>query len=426
MMRTRRSARLTVGTAVGIALVLTGVLVAGATAPADMWWPSNPPGFGNPDTHYITALGDFQDRIYAGTAGKNVAPGPTQLWRRDGRFGAWSEVRTDGLGNPDNIGIDDLLEFNGKFYAGLWNDADGGEIRRSADGSAWEAVVTGGAVTGGVGNANNSEVASLAAFSGQLYAGTLNMTNGAEIWRSASGEGGTWSAVVTGGNGDAANALITSFEVLNGKLYAGVFTYSGGRVWRTKTGAGGAGDWEDVTPAAGFGANHAVYALGVLGNYLYASTLGDSGTTPYSDSVWRCSTCNGTDWVKVLDGSLLSLYDNSRSGLVTLSTPVCTFAAAAQGAAGPADAEDMLFLIVGNPATGMEVWMTGDGAAGTWGQIGFAGFGDPNNQVPYSDESSTVYRDHLFVGTINKVDGGEIWQFLPCVYPTYVPMVLKH
>jgi len=422
MEHTRGSAWLPVGLVVSLALVLTGVGAASAVGPVDVWVLSNTPGFGSANTHYITSLGDFQDQIYAGTAGKLAAPGPTQLWRRDGRYGPWTAVSTDGLGNPNNVGIDDLVEFDGKLYAGLWNDTDGGEIQRSADGSSWIPVVT-----GGKGNLNNGEVSSLTVFDGKLYAGTLNMTNGAEIWRSSTGDSASWSAVVTGGNGSNANASISSFEVFNSKLYAAVFDWSGGRVWRTKTGTGSAGDWVDVTPSpAGFGQNHGILALGVLGGRLYASTLGDPGA-PYSATVWRCSACDGSDWEKVLDGTVLNSQTSGNSGLISLPSLLCPIPGMAQRSAdGAAAATDVLYFIVGNSTAGMEVWATSSGSAGSWVPVGFNGFMDSHNTATYSDHSSTVYDDHLFVGTINKTVGAEIWQLLPCGYRTYLPVVLRN
>jgi hypothetical protein len=417
MKHTRRSAWLPVGLVVSLALVLTGVGAASAVAPVDVWWLSNTPGFGNPNTQNITALGAFEGQLYAGTASKKGL-GTTQLWRRNGRFGAWSLAST-GLGNPNNLGIDDLVVFGDRFYAGIWNQNDGGEIRRTSDGSTWGAVVT-----GGKGNTHNAEVTSLAVFGGKLYAGTYNDQEGAEIWCSATGADGSWSTVVAGGKGNAANFLITSFEVFNGNLYAAVLNDSGGRIWRSDT--GNLNDWEDVTASGGFGTNHGIYALGVLGGQLYASTIGDYISGSYSATVWRCATCEGSDWEKVLGEPVLSSHASTRSGLISLPSVFCPVAAAApRSAARPDPATTVLYFIVGNSATGMEVWATPTGDAGTWAQVGFEGFGDPNNQLPYSDRASAVYGDHLFVGTYNNGVGAEIWQLLPCVYQNYLPMVLK-
>ena len=68
-----------------------------------------------------------------------------------------------------------------------------------------------------------------------------------------------------------------------------------------------------------------------------------------------------------------------------------------------------LYFVVGNLATGVEVWRTADGM--DWEQVGFAGFGDPGNQLPYWGNSSAVHGDRLYVGTRNPDYGGEVWEY---------------
>src|SRR3990172_3747525 len=142
-------------------------------------------------------------------SGWDLGRGPrgagAQLWRLEG--GGWSSVMTDGFGNPSNDGIDDMIEFNGELYAGTWADEiNGGEIWRSSAGSAWSRVVS-----SRFRDSTNGEVLQFAVFDGQLYGSTWSWTDthGAEIWRSSTGDSGSWSQVVCDGfDGDSSNFRI--------------------------------------------------------------------------------------------------------------------------------------------------------------------------------------------------------------------------
>jgi hypothetical protein len=37
--------------------------------------------------------------------------------------------------------------------------------------------------------------------------------------------------------------------------------------------------------------------------------------------------------------------------------------------------------------------------------------------------ASTAYNGYFFVGTINRIDGGEIWQYVG--FPVYLPAISK-
>lgn len=115
------------------------------------------------------------------------------------KSGHWTSVVTDGFGGQYNIGIDHLIEFNGKLYAGTWNSTPnppytdtGGEIWRSSNGMEWEKVVS-----GGFGDRYNGEVFHMAVFDNQIYASTwvVTTTHGTRIWRSATGNAGDWTQV---------------------------------------------------------------------------------------------------------------------------------------------------------------------------------------------------------------------------------------
>ncbi|MBI4492460.1 MAG: SMP-30/gluconolactonase/LRE family protein [Chloroflexi bacterium] len=350
------------------------------------WVQRNLNGFGNPKNSAIRSLAPFGGQLYAGT--HNSSGSGAQLWRGSGG-GDWVAVTVNGFGDPTNAGIDHLVEFNGRLYAGTrsWDYATsasrGGQVWRSTDGGTWEQVAV-----AGFGDPSNLEVFRFAVFNNQLYAATWRSGSlGTEVWRSSSGDAGTWSRVLGSGAGDTRNAVGLAFSVFNGFLYAGTYnTTTGGEVWRTADGLA----WTQVN-ADGFGStnNRGVTGLAVFNGALYASTYGNSGTA--WGQVWRCQACDGTDWVKVVDNGSGNLNSGGQSGLEVLGS--------------------QLYLVLGNATTGLEVWRSGTGNPGDWQQVGFAGFGDSNNAESFWDNSVAVLNLGLFIGTSNSAQGGEVWQY---------------
>jgi len=261
------------------------------------WLQSNINSFGDRQNSSILTLAPFDGQLYAGTY--NWGGNGAQLWRLDSV--GWTAVITNGFGNSNNVGIDHLTEFNGQLYASTANGAEGGEVWRSANGLNWTRVAR-----QGFGVPTNGDVFRFAVFNDTLYAATWSYTtdHGAEIWRSSTGISGDWTRVVTNGFGDASNPAVLSFESFNGYLYAGTCnwnsttrTSTGGTVWRSPT--GDAGTWAPVS-TNGFGAasNMWVSSLAAFNGYLYAGTYGPSGV---GSEIWRCQVCDGSDWTKVVD-----------------------------------------------------------------------------------------------------------------------------
>ena len=89
----------------------------------------------------------------------------------------------------------------------------------------------------GFGDPQAGEVSALETFSGQLYAGTSNPTDGARIFRSP--DGLTWTPVTDPGFGiphDTAPPAILDLAVFNGRLYASTGRGNAGQIWRTLNG----------------------------------------------------------------------------------------------------------------------------------------------------------------------------------------------
>ena len=353
------------------------------------WRQVNINGFGDRWNELLLSLASFGGTLYAGTYNWDLG---AQVWRMGS---AWEQVNTNGFGDGDNLGVDHLMEFNGQLYAGTWaNEVDGGEVWRSTNGTSWDRVVS-----NGFGDPTNAEVMRFAVFGDHLYASTWSYTDthGAEIWRSDSGDSGSWTQVASDGfDGDSSNEGAVSLEVFNDYLYAGTANSdTGGEVWRTQNGT----DWSQVNDD-GFGDadNWAVSALAAFNDHLYASTRHEWGE---GAEVWSCQECDGSDWTQVVDDGFGNSDANYTSALEVF--------------------RDLLYFVVGNGSTGLEVWRTADGA--NWQQVGFAGFGDSNNIGPYWDNAAAVVNDQLYVSSVNYAQGGEIWTQQLIVY---VPLVMKN
>lgn len=360
------------------------------------WRQVNINGFFVPSTVSVTTLASFSGHLYAGTF--DLGGYGAELWRMDAA-GTWTPVTINGFDNPANMGIYHLLEFNGYLYAGTWSyESNGGEVWRSSDGQNWTQVVA-----SDFGNPTNAEVFRLSVFSNQIYAGTRSYTDehGAEIWRSSTGDAGSWQKVVTNGFDNPNNKGILTMEEFNGALYAGTFSDGpddGADLWRYD-----GNNWSAVTND-GFGNTdtYAISALAVFNDYLYAGT---GRYDPSGGQIWRCSKASGcdesSDWEVVIEDGFGN-PDNIRiNALLTWDA--------------------YLYATTFNFNTGMEVWRTVDGTH--WEQVGFAGLGDSNNRGSYWDNGMTVFNDNLYLGTFNVANGGEVWQLLRQIY---LPLVSRN
>src|SRR3990172_7510169 len=123
----------------------------------------------------------------------------------------WSQSNTDGFGDSGNTVVYSLAAYGGNLYAGTFNYS-GAEVWEY-DGASWTQVNS-----DGFGDANNKGVNSLAAYGGNLYAGTNNDTTGAEVWEY---DGASWTQANSDGFGDVDNGEVRSLTAYGGNLYAG-------------------------------------------------------------------------------------------------------------------------------------------------------------------------------------------------------------
>lgn len=150
----------------------------------------------------------------------------------------WRKVVENGFGDPKNDYAWSMASFRGKLYVSTLNTFGGAEIWRSATGEkgTWERVYKSLMFT-------NSGVRYLYADNDQaLYAGTFNKM-GAEILRTT--DGLAWTKVAKRGFGNYKNDTIRSMVRFKDYLYAGA-GHDGAELYRSKDGF----DWQlvEVTP----------------------------------------------------------------------------------------------------------------------------------------------------------------------------------
>ena len=222
----------------------------------------------------------------------------------------------------------------------------------------------------------------MAVFDNRIYGVTDSFTNthSSEIWRSTTGDAGSWGRVVENAFGDSDN-WISAFEAGATHLYAGTWNDAdGAQVWRSADGV----SWAQVN-VNGFGTtNTGIISFAEFRGQLYAGTR--NWTT--GAQIWRCTTCDAPgNWSRVMgDG----FGDKNNGHVRDLYV---------QG--------DQLYAATYNEATGLEVWRTSDGM--NWTKVGSAGFGDSNNRGAHFDRALAAFNGRLYVGTQNYPNGAEIW-----------------
>ncbi len=144
--------------------------------------------------------------------------------------------------------------------------------------------------------------------------------------------------------------------------------------------------WTPVfTDGLGNSNNTNVSSMAEFNGYFY---IGLRNVTEGGE-VWR--TSNGVDFSPVFTGGNGNIDDQRPYGLIVY--------------------QNYLYLTFSNLVTGAEVWRTSNGS--TWEQVGFNGFGDALNiHADYFDKAATIYNNSLYIGTLNNVEGGQIWQLL--------------
>jgi hypothetical protein len=272
-----------------------------------------PAGFGSPNNSFAWSMAVYGGELVVGTGNINGC----EVWSYNGVLwtqlagGLPGSPIGPGFGSATNPDAYAMAVYDGNLYVGTRNGFTGCEVW-SFNGTSWTQVVgqspPGTPGTGpGFGNAANESIESLAAFGSDLYAGTRNL-NGCEVWDF---NGSTWTqlvgtqpgAISGSGFGNAANISCKSLAAYAGELYAGTDNgFAGCEVWSL-----GVTGWTQVvgqsppgTPGTGPGfgdaANLTAQTLIVFSGHLYAGTRYGGGGC----EVWRY---DGSSWVMLVGGA---------------------------------------------------------------------------------------------------------------------------
>jgi hypothetical protein len=359
----------------GVSLGWVWVRAANNPHSAISWRQVNESGFGI--LQGIGTLDTFNGQMYAGTSA--AYGNKAQIWR-SGNGTAWEQFSP--AFTTDTQVIADTQPFKNYLYIGTGND-DGtdAEIWRT-NGSTWQTVVS-----DGFGDDNNMGISSLAVFSNTLIASTLNPVTGIEIWGSPTGNPGSWEQVFTADPG-----FDSAIDSYNGYLYIGMGISNHAKLLRTNDLIA----WPSVfSDGLGNPNNTQVTSMAEFNGYFYIGmrNIVDGG------EVWR--TSNGVDFSRVVAFGLGNVKNQRPYGLINYG--------------------NHLYLVFSN-VDGAEVWRTGDGE--TWEQVGFKGWGDGNNMfADYLDKGATIFNNYLYIGTLNDVTGGQIWQMIPNM--VFLPGIMR-
>jgi hypothetical protein len=231
----------------------------------------------------------------------------------------------------------------------------------------------------GFGNSNNSSIRALLSFKGNLYAGTAS--DSAKIYRSSSGNMGSWSAAFT----DTSSTTIDAFASTangGGYMYSAVNSTFGGMGLIYKTFDGNTwnlyhssnGQIKNIVPYKGLGISDTIYSIekGSFGDIVRRSAY--DSNDPY-DTL--------SLWDTVIDFSMITPYTQIISSIVH---------------------NNKLYLGTGSPCG---LWSTSNGTSWLPNSYAGSGFSDPNN---YNISALGSYSGYLYVATNNYYTGSQIWR----------------
>ncbi len=375
-----------------IAVILSLALSGIASAVGQDWQVAFDPrdyGFGPVDWSYgaggyLSTTEVFKENLYivvnsfgeGWTDPNHVKLGGKIIRSPDGAN--WEAVTPAGFGF-NNIGSWDMKAFGDELYVSLFAlfPEEPGVIMRSADGIHWEAVSN--SWEGGLIRVPDK----VGVFKGMIYISAFKEPfwggsyGPAELWRSPTGDPGTWEKVREFGD---ATWHTNGLDIYKGMLYMSVQDDSGPiTIWRSPDGL----NWQEVvsdgfqniSPYEGVknGGDFAIHQ-----DWLYFSNGPD---------ILR--TKNGTDWEMVMEGG----FGNPGN-----------FQIYAMGSYLGS------LYAVANNLGGVEAWMSPSGDPGTWVQISESAFGSSEtwfNQLAYE---ATVFKGDLYVGTDSYDWLGMLWK----------------
>jgi outer membrane protein assembly factor BamB len=292
---------------------------AGVSAPRTLadWERVDPGSFKG---YAVTSMAVLGDELYAGifTQALPFFYGGCRVWKsRDGR--SWTQVNFDGFLDPFNSDVVSMAVYNGALYAGtengyfypLFRVGTGTEIWKTTGGDPpaalfnWTQVNRDGFARTGRSNVRNENTTLLISHDGFLYAGTINETTGAELWRY---DGARWDQVFFDPFHSRNTQAVTyhSGAVFEGDLYICTTNpFTGGEVWRwngtlwSRVNVAGFGDRQGIAVApVVYGGRLIVAGDGPQGAKLYALSPpdpSDADADGVADITDNCPTLANPD-----------------------------------------------------------------------------------------------------------------------------------
>lgn len=351
----------------------------------------------------------FNNQLYLGMEADNSMG--ARLWRtkpgitQPQNQADWEEVAADANGYPFGVAeraqadhIDSLIGFNDYLYVSTANGGSntlGTRIFRSATGDpgTWEdAIVDLGP---GFGDVNNMNFKDMQVFQNHLCGGTQNWLKGAQVW--CTSDGTTWMQKNISGFGknfyNSDNREIWSGFVFEGALYFGVQDLGAGyyiegddiaRLFRTHD-ISGEPKWTEVY--TGEPGSYRVDILGELDGHLYISTRSGNGVV-----VLRSADGSANSWLQITDFGIDGETNNE--GTVV---------------DGAETIDDVLYLSVSNSSGGVELWQTTGtlqtaGEVVDWTRVDEAGLGDAENM----HAQLIAFNGSLYAWTSNYASGQQV------------------
>lgn len=326
----------------------------------------------------------------------------------------WERISPDGFnGNINNFTVAGFVWIGEYLYAGTWNQREGAAMfraRADAPNAAdikWETIVE-----SGFGNPRNWGFTHIREFKGQVYTGCFNFIEGSEVWRSASGDPGTWTMVCPKAWGSKVNTDSTMMLVHDGYLYLGTETArdvaygEGTALWRTDGNlAPPYNQWQQVN-ANGFGngRNHNICGLAEFNGKIYAATWNQTQgfeiwrATPGKDAPFR-------DWERVVSGGLGDPASVFATCMVTMDDTLFV------SAIGTFETVPALYTLPNaktKTAHGGALLKSRNGA--TWENVDAPGFMDPPH---IGIQWLTPFKGRLYIGSQAIDHTMELWVYEP-------------
>ncbi|MBN1873125.1 MAG: hypothetical protein JXA33_02770 [Anaerolineae bacterium] len=402
-------------------LLLTGYVLGDNTLPPNTfagvcsaWTPVNEGAFGlgtGGDSTYNSEEGFevtvFDGRLYLGMEADNTLG--ARIWRTKADIvvpshqADWEEVAADAAGFPfgsDNLEqhdhIDSLAVFKEYLYASTANRSatptSGTMLYRSITGDvgSWTSVTD-----AGFGNYHNENFKDMIVFSDKdtdwLCGGTWNEDTGAEVW--CSEDGITWTQKNLGGFGatknNTATTVIWSSAIYSHALYFG--TQSRGESPLTLTDDLGilyrTFALDTMSPTwtsvyTGAPGSYRIDLLGSLNGNLYLATRSVNGII-----ILRSTTGDVGTWTQ----TILPGMDDMAANSTTLVDGATVY-------------NDALYLAVKNDIDGAQIWRTTDGLG--WTAVSTGGFGDAKNIMA----ELISYNGYLYAWTSNYATGQRVYR----------------